>query len=150
VSHETIHPQFVNEALGVTSVVRPVGHFSVIGDFKAPVAMVSFGPVTLGQRELAQKMLMAVGLSPFLLIEFPDLNENSDQAQSEFFGAFQGRGVWIFGEAPREFWTAVKGSTKAYKTLELPALRALLGDADDKQVLELKKKVWAQLKSFEV
>lgn len=142
----TTEERYLREVLGLQSIVVPEGHedqypvhFDVYGDFSAPVAVVSFSPLDQNQRDLAQKMLKAVGVTKSLCIEFK--STATDQDWTEFKNAFEGRAVWFCGDCP-EF---AKGLTVPH--VELPELSCLL-DQSDSALMQKKKEVWNQLKSF--
>ena len=88
--------KYLREVLGLQSIMVPAGmeeqfpdHFDVYGEFSSSVAIVSFQPLSQNERELAQKMLKAIGLDQLLTIEFKSSARAEDW--SEFENAYNGK-----------------------------------------------------------
>jgi len=141
--------EYLNNVLGVTSVVVPEGTmaprplYDVTGDLSQKLAVISFSPVALSERELCQKMLMAAGAGPLLLVEF---SSSKDLVSlKDFFGQFEGQFLWVFGEVSAGFKELAAGRV----ILELPQLNALMDQSDPEALLQKKKKVWADIQKFQ-
>lgn len=145
---------YIRDVLGIQSVVVPEElmqdmqttrppHFQVSGDFNSALALVSFQPVSLSERELCQKMLMASGYGPFLLIEFS--SKDDEAAIKEFIAAYRGRGVWLFGDGPKDI-NKLLGNKSA---LQLPALSELTDHSNPQALMEKKKQAWQAIKNFQ-
>ena len=139
--------KYLREVLGLQSIMVPTGmeeqfpgHFDVYGEFSSNVAIVSFQPLTQNERELAQKMLKAIGLDQLLTIEFKSDARKEDW--DEFENAYNGKAIWLCGERP-SFLLNVN-----IPYIDLPALSLLLDQSNPDELMKLKKKVWASLKAF--
>ena len=139
--------KYLREVLGLQSIMVPAGmeeqfpcHFDVYGEFSSAVAVVSFQPLNQNERELAQKMLKAIGLDQLLTIEFKSDARKEDW--DEFENAFNGKAIWVCGDRP-SFLLDTK-----LPAIDLPALSVLLDQSNPDELMKQKKKVWASLKAF--
>jgi hypothetical protein len=139
--------KYLREVLGLQSIMVPAGledefpgHFDVYGEFNLPIAVISFKPLNQNERELAQKMLKAIGQDQLLSIEFKSDARKEDW--DEFESAYQGKALWLCGERP-QYLLEVK-----LPSIELPSLSELLDQSNPDELMKLKRSVWAKLKTF--